>query len=1465
MNRHGLFSAAIILGVASIILIGDPSLALAQCVPPPSTIVSWWRAEGDATDSAGNNDGTLTNGATFAPGEVGQAFDLGGSSDFVDVGYLPELAGAQAITVMAWVNKTSFPAGSAFPAIIGKYFDCCFANNNTFLLYEQECGLSFLVNFTNDTGIFVCTGVTLPTATWTHVAGTWQNSDGVLRVYRDGVLVGSVSGGVGQTLKYHEEFTAKIGTWGGQSGPSLNLLGRVDEVVVSTRAFSQEEIGAIFAAGTSGICTSSDTDGDGLGDSIDNCPTIPNVNAIATDCNQDGDTTDPGEGAGQQCDRDGDGIGDACDNCPTTPNAIQTDSENDGIGDACDNCPNVTNANQTDADGDGIGDACDSFNTVITTLSSESAWTANCPSVTVAGFEFEGVVSNQYAGATFSGSVYDPQTTTSSPPHSGARSMYVSQEWNYVAAPWDVTFNPPQQGFSLWTYGLQPNEAWGDTFIEFYDADDNLLGSFGLGATGSGHGPAQWGFNGFISNSVNIARVSIVPPQPWGAPSGGDAIWFDDLAWSALCPSDLDGDGVPDATDNCPNTPNPDQTDSDFTVAANDGFGDACDNCDLVYNPDQTDTDGDGIGDICDNCPAIANPTQADVDGDGIGDTCDACHVFDANAAFNAGLSPPSNPNGTWSYAWSAGLLGARNQYPNLDNPALVNCDAQAIWWDPAVDGLRSPSVGKSVFGPCHDGNVDFSQNELILTNGGTPGNLHALVVFTAPFSADYRVRAAWIGRQSGVSATVHVLVNGVAVWNDIVSPNGDSAEFPGMNYSLLAGQTIEFSTGATSPFLPGNVALDAVILVGGDSDSDSVPNLCDNCPDSANTNQADTDGDGKGDACDNCPSAANANQADVDNDGFGDACDPCTSVQTLSYNLSADWSDATNPNGPWSYNQVASPLPHVNAWDSIAFDWTGPQPAWADSDNGPDRSPAWFKLSAGTVGTYDWQPGDIVTHTLDPFAGDGNGVSNVTWTAPTRGTVTLSGACWMVRDLPRSQDWLLYHNGALLSQGTVAQNDPYSRATPFYFSLGSGDAGVLQNRSVSAGDVIRLEIARNPSSGNGDLIGVNLSISMAADSDSDGVPDLCDLCPGSNDTLDADSDGVPDGCDNCPNAANPPVVSMAIDQGLWWLRQPDRDDDGVGDACDNCEARPNLDQSDANQDGLGDACDDFVDTDGDGLDDDVDQQPSVPSVDFAWGNTTGTILVVPAGVTFRVENATVHGNSPAIGVSVFGVTTDKLQMRIPPSKATVKQGNGYHVYRRGSLETYGFGGSLEVVFDIAGQPHTLLPGPDSTLVIHENVQGEELLGFFVQAFDQAVTLDGQPLNPGEAAAVGNITPPDTDGDTVPDHLDNCPLVSNLDQANADFDPYGDVCENCPTVTNPFQGDIDGDGMGDVCDTCPSRRPGDVSGNGIVDVSDVGPFVGVLANPAAATPDETCAADVDGSGTPNGKDIKVLVGLLIGP
>ena len=79
---------------------------------------------------------------------------------------------------------------------------------------------------------------------------------------------------------------------------------------------------------------------------------------------------------------------------------------------------------------------------------------------------------------------------------------------------------------------------------------------------------------------------------------------------------DTDLDGIPDAEDNCPTTPNADQADADF-----DGAGDVCDACPADAD---NDADSDGVCGDVDNCPATFNPDQADFDLDGAGDACDA-------------------------------------------------------------------------------------------------------------------------------------------------------------------------------------------------------------------------------------------------------------------------------------------------------------------------------------------------------------------------------------------------------------------------------------------------------------------------------------------------------------------------------------------------------------------------------------------------------------------------------------------------------------------------------------------------------------------------------------------------------------------------------------------------------------------------------------------------------------------------
>ena len=134
-------------------------------------------------------------------------------------------------------------------------------------------------------------------------------------------------------------------------------------------------------------------------------------------------------------------------------------------------------------------------------------------------------------------------------------------------------------------------------------------------------------------------------------------------------PLDGDRDGIPDDVDNCPNTANTGQANTD-----GDSFGDACepdfdddgvaddtDNCRTVDNPGQADSDTDETGDACegdtdgdgvidddDNCINQANPSQENTYGDERGDACEpAPNPGGGGGGSGDGQSPSPTPTPT--------------------------------------------------------------------------------------------------------------------------------------------------------------------------------------------------------------------------------------------------------------------------------------------------------------------------------------------------------------------------------------------------------------------------------------------------------------------------------------------------------------------------------------------------------------------------------------------------------------------------------------------------------------------------------------------------------------------------------------------------------------------------------------------------------------------------------------------------
>jgi Ca2+-binding RTX toxin-like protein len=103
----------------------------------------------------------------------------------------------------------------------------------------------------------------------------------------------------------------------------------------------------------------SDFDGDGVVDDVDNCPSLAN---------------------GAQVDENDDGVGDSC---------LPPDLDGDAITDANDNCAELFNTDQADGDGDGVGDACEwlAAESTTTAATEVKAETATLNGAVVAGGE----------------------------------------------------------------------------------------------------------------------------------------------------------------------------------------------------------------------------------------------------------------------------------------------------------------------------------------------------------------------------------------------------------------------------------------------------------------------------------------------------------------------------------------------------------------------------------------------------------------------------------------------------------------------------------------------------------------------------------------------------------------------------------------------------------------------------------------------------------------------------------------------------------------------------------------------------------------------------------------------------------------------------------------------------------------------------------------------------------------------
>ena len=241
----GLVLTALVLILAA----AAPATGL-SCVEPPEGLVGWWPGDEDASDWAGDNDGTLEGYATLAPAVVEQGFALAGGDDAVRVEPDPAFDfGAGSFSIHTWVYLEEM-SPSGYNLVAGQRVEegeypgwvLLRSGGRWRLRAADEDGVGDQYDvFSNEPVVL---------NEWTHLVVVADRASNLLTMYVNGQAQSSPEDitGLGAVSN-----TAPL--WIGRADQRVGFewVGLIDEVALFNRALSADEVANLFAA-PRGIC-----------------------------------------------------------------------------------------------------------------------------------------------------------------------------------------------------------------------------------------------------------------------------------------------------------------------------------------------------------------------------------------------------------------------------------------------------------------------------------------------------------------------------------------------------------------------------------------------------------------------------------------------------------------------------------------------------------------------------------------------------------------------------------------------------------------------------------------------------------------------------------------------------------------------------------------------------------------------------------------------------------------------------------------------------------------------------------------------------------------------------------------------------------------------------------------------------------------------------------------------------------